>query len=76
MRERLLADFDLRPREGVGLGVVGGDEVVDRLAQLPGAREAGVGQRLPAQDAEPDLDLVEPGSVRGSEVKMDPRMRF
>ena len=57
------------------VGVVGGDEVVDRLPPLRGAREAGVGERLPAQDAEPDLDLIEPGSVRGREVKAHPRLR-
>src|SRR6266849_9612239 len=44
---------------------------IDGLPQLLGGSETGSLQRLPAQDAEPAFDLVEPGSVRRRVMKMD-----
>ena len=55
--------------------MVGGDEIVDGLPQLRGAGEAGVGERLPAQDAEPDFDLIQPRGVRWREMEVHPRLR-
>ena len=60
----------------VGLWVVGGDEVIDGLPQLGDAREAGGCKRLAAEDAEPDLDLIELGGMGRREVEMHPRMGF
>ena len=54
-----MANLDLGPSEGMGLRVVSRDEVVNRRPQLRSARETGVGEGLPTQDAEPDLDLIE-----------------
>ena len=61
----------LGPLEGMRGAVVRCNERVDALANLLGRGEAAAGQRLPRQDAEPDLHLVEPGGVSGREVKMD-----
>ena len=60
----LLEDGVFLPLEGVGVPVIGGEEVVDVLPQVPGAGKAGRGERLAAKNAEPDLDLIEPGRVR------------
>ena len=56
--------------ERSGLAVVGGDERIDRLPQRFDTGEASPTQRLPGQDTEPNLDLVQPGSVRGREVQV------
>ena len=45
--------------------MVGGNEVVDRLTQLLGTGETGGGEGLAAEEAEPDLHLIEPGGVGG-----------
>ena len=59
------------PLEGMGLGVVGGDEGVDGVAHLPGRGKAGPAQGATAEDAEPDLDQVEPACIGGCKVKVD-----
>ena len=59
------------PLEGRGGRVVGLDEGVDGLAQLPNGGEAGALEGAAREDREPDLDLVEPARVGGGEVKVD-----
>ena len=63
--------LDLGPFEGCGRLVVGGDKGVDERAQFVDAPEACSPQRLTGEDAEPDLDLIEPGRVGGGEVEVD-----
>src|SRR5512139_720117 len=53
---------------------MGGNEIIDRLAQLSNSGKGGALQSIAAQKAEPDLDLIEPGSMRGYKMKMDLRM--
>ena len=53
-------NFGLAPGEGLGVGVVGVDEVVDVLSELFYRGEGFVAQGLCLQDREPDLDLIEP----------------
>jgi len=50
---------------------VGLQEPIDRLSYLPGRGEAHAFQGRSSQDAEPDLNLIEPGSVGGSIVEVD-----
>ncbi len=56
------------PFEGVRVLVVGGNEVIDALADLSGAGEACAGESLRNQNAEPNLHLIEPRGVRRNEV--------
>ena len=65
-------DLGLTPLEGYGVLVVARDEGVDRRAQLGHRGEAGTLKRAAAEDREPDLDLVEPGSVGRGEVEVEP----
>src|SRR5260370_8322046 len=51
--------------------VIAGHKAINGLPQLRYGGEAGTLQGLAAQDAEPALDLIEPGSVRGRVVKTD-----
>ncbi len=58
------------PDEGLGVFIVGLDEMVDVLAQLGDGGERGAAQGLTFQDGEPDLDLIEPGRPGRGEVEM------
>ena len=58
-----------RPHEGPGAGVVVVlREAEDLLPELLDRREGAAADGLAGDDAEPDLDLVEPGGVGGGEV--------
>ena len=57
------------PLEGCGRRIVGFDEVIDRAAELPRRSETRSSQRLPTENAEPNLDLIQPGGVRWGVVK-------
>ena len=48
---------------------------MDGLDELLNASEACIVERLAPEDAEPDLDLVEPACAGGGEVESDVRMR-
>ena len=67
--EALLVDFGFGPDEGLGVFIVGLDEVVDVLAELLDRDEGSAFQRLSLQDREPDFHLVKPGSARRREVE-------
>ena len=57
------------PGEGMGKRPVPGvDEVEGVLAQLFDGEEVTVFEALSLQQAEPDLDHVEPGGMEGNEV--------
>src|SRR5258708_39952496 len=61
----------LGPFERRGALVIAGHKAINGLPELRHRGEAGTLQGLAAQDAEPALDLIEPGSVRRRVVKMD-----
>src|SRR5260370_20969250 len=61
----------LGPFERRGALVIAGHKAINGLPQLRYGGEAGTLQGLAAQDAEPALDLIEPGSVLGRVVKTD-----
>src|ERR1700752_4848687 len=65
-----LMDLRFSPFEGSRLAIIVFDEFVDRLAQLSNAGKVGSLQGLAAQDTKPNLNLIEPGGVGGSEMKM------
>jgi hypothetical protein len=44
---------------------MGGNEIIDRLAQLSNNGNGGTLQSITSQKTEPDFDLIEPGSMRG-----------
>src|SRR5215218_11150001 len=69
--EVLLMDGCGRPGEGLGAGVVAFDEGIDALSDLLWRGEAGALEGGPAEDGEPDLDLVHPGGVGRREVEAD-----
>ena len=56
-----MADLFLGPDEGLSFVVIGFDVGIDVLLELFEAGEGGAAERLPLQDREPYLDLVEPG---------------
>ena len=56
--------FYFGPLKRCGGLVVGGDKSINGFPQLANTAKAGPAQGNPAQDAEPDFDLVQPGSVR------------
>jgi hypothetical protein len=58
--EALLVYFALGPCEGSGLLVIVGDEGVDVGLELIDGLEGRAIERLPAEDREPNLDLVKP----------------
>ena len=63
------------PLERLGeVAIEKGDEGFDAGLQVFFAigSEAGTAKEFAREDGEPDLDLVEPGSVFGREVKADP----
>ena len=61
------------PGEGLGLRVVVGDELLDLLNQLLGARERSAANGLLRDLVEPDFHLIEPGTVRRRIVHVEPR---
>ena len=63
-------DLRFSPFEGSRLAIVAFDEFIDRVAQLSNAGKVGSSQGLAAQDTKPNLNLIEPGGVGGSEMKM------
>ena|SRR5215471_20442291 len=58
------------PFEGSGVGIVVFDEFIDGMAQLSDTGKVGSSQGLAAQDTKPNLNLIEPGGVGWSEMKM------
>src|SRR6202021_4065874 len=65
-----LMDLRFSPLEGSCVTIVVFDEFVDRMAQLSNAGKIGSLQGLAAQDTKPNLNLIEPGGVGWSEMKM------
>ena len=65
-----LMDLRFSPFEGSRVAVVVFDEFVDRVAQLSNTCKVGSLQGLAAQDTKPNLNLIEPGGVGWSEMKM------
>ena len=63
-------DLRFSPFEGSRVAVVVFDEFVDRVAQLSNTCKVGSLQGLAAQDTKPNLNLIEPGGVSWSEMKM------
>src|ERR1700675_2841910 len=58
------------PFEGSGVAIVVFDEFIDRMAQLSNTGKVGSLHGLAAQDTKPNLNLIEPGGVGWSEMKM------
>ena len=58
------------PFEGSRVAIVVFDEFVNRMAQLCNTGKVGSLQGLAAQDTKPNLNLIEPGGVGWSEMKM------
>lgn len=58
------------PFEGSRVAIVVFDEYIDRMAQLCNTGKVGSLQGLAAQDTKPNLNLIEPGGVGWSEMKM------
>src|SRR4051812_27526492 len=65
----------LGPDERVLAVVPAGDERLDLGGQVADRGEAAAADGLAFDDAEPDLDHVQPGSGGGGEVDVDPRVR-
>src|SRR6478672_10254236 len=65
-----LMDLRFSPFEGSRVAIVVFDECVDRMAQLGNTGKVGSLQGLAAQDTKPNLNLIEPGGVGWSEMKM------
>ena len=65
-----LMDLRFSPFEGSCVAIVAFDEFIDRIAQLGNTGKVGSSQGLTAQDTEPNLNLIEPGGVGWSEMKM------
>ena len=65
-----LMDLRFSPLEGSCVTIVVFDEFVDRLAQPSNTGKVGSSQGLAAQDTKPNLNLIEPGGVGWSEMKM------
>ncbi len=66
--------MNLSPFEGEAIGIVGLDESFNVGDEVGDAGETGPAERLAAEDGKPDLDLIEPGGMRGGEVKVEPRV--
>ena len=64
-------DLCCLPFEGVGGLVVGFDEIGYGLAELSNRCETAAPEGLSPQDTEPDLYLVQPGSVCGGVIEVD-----
>ncbi len=65
-----MTDLFLGPDEGLSLVVVGFDVGIDVLLELFEACEGSAAERLPLQDREPNLDLIEPGRACRREMKL------
>jgi len=65
-----LTDLFLGPDEGLSFVVICFDIGIDVLLELFEACEGGAAERLPLQDREPYLDLIEPGPACRSEMKL------
>ena len=63
-------DLRFSPFEGSRVAIVVFAEFVDRMAQLSDTGKVGSLQGLAAQDTKPNLNLIEPGGVGWSEMKM------
>ena len=63
-------DFFLGPDEGLGSVVVRVDVGIDVFLKLFEACEGSAAERLPLQDREPYLDLIEPGRACRREMKL------
>jgi len=51
--------------------VVGGNEVIDMVAELLWTGKAGASQRMTLEEREPDFDLIHPRGMGGREVKVN-----
>ena len=65
-----MTDLFLGPDEGLSLVIICSDVCIDVLLELFEACEGGAAKRLPLQDREPYLDLVEPGRACRREMKL------
>src|ERR1700680_374639 len=65
-----LMDLRFSPLEGSCVTIVVFDEFVDRMAQPSNTGKVGSSQGLAAQDTKPNFNLIEPGGVGWSEMKM------
>ena len=65
-----LMDLRFSPFEGSCVAIVAFDEFIDRMAQLSNTGKVSSSQGLAAQDTKPNLNLIEPGGVGWSEMKM------
>src|SRR3954471_24139018 len=76
MRNSGVQEFPrVRPIERSGKGAVPmASELVDRAVERSKAVERAVAKRLAREDAEPDLDLIEPAAVLRGEHEANPRM--
>ena len=61
----------LGPLEGFRVLVMGMGECIDGTAHIPRGGGVKVTERPSPKDAEPDLHLIEPGSMSGSVMEMD-----
>ena len=59
------------PDEGLCICVVGADEAVDFFDEVGGGLEGATTDGALGDEGEETFDLVEPGGVRGREVKLD-----
>src|SRR5258708_32976986 len=69
--EALLMDVGFCPGEGFGGVVVSRDEGIDVGLEFGDGIERCAGHRFTGEDGKPDLDLIEPGSMRRGEVEVD-----
>jgi hypothetical protein len=60
-----LTDLSLGPDEGLSLAVICFDVGIDVLLELFETCEGGAAKRLPLQNRDPYLDLIEPGALVG-----------
>src|SRR3981081_1501591 len=68
--EATLTDLFLGPDEGLSFVVICFNVGIDVQLELFEACEGGAAKRLPLQDREPYLDLVEPGRACWREMKL------
>lgn len=67
-------DLALGPGKRPGVLVIVGDERLDVGLELVDRLERGALERLPAEDREPDIDMVEPRGVGWRVMEVDVRM--